>query len=335
MRCSSAPVRVIMAAIAAVLLAGACNLSWYNDDCADTSSCPGNNCPGQCVPLPPVGFDGPLLLWVGPESELPDCPTDAPSPGYLGMGDLDDSDQCPSCECTAPACVYPSAVAASTQDCLGGGVATEYATPASWAGGCMTISPAPPSPLMSLTSAPVTVRPCAPVGPEVPAGGSPKLPSPLIARACEGEAVDTVCNDPALTCVPSAKPPPPGFRQCIFWIRDGEPACPGAFPDKLTFYDDIQDNRSCTACECTEIFPSSCLAEVKFYEDSSCMTVVAVAGPGVGDPTCEVPVPGSTLGSIDAEMLVDEPGSCVASGGVQTGEVVRTRPTTFCCQPLP
>ena len=27
-------------------------------------------CPGQCVALPPLGFDGPALLWVGPTAEV-------------------------------------------------------------------------------------------------------------------------------------------------------------------------------------------------------------------------------------------------------------------------
>ncbi|MCC6559526.1 MAG: hypothetical protein IT372_41950 [Polyangiaceae bacterium] len=321
--------------MAAALLTSACGADWFNDSCATFSTCPGDNCPGSCVPLPPVGFDGPLLLWSGPETELPDCPTDAPRPVYFGKGDLDDSELCPSCECTAEACVLPSWISASTLACPGGGTTTEYTTPAGWAGECATIAPAPPASVESLTSGPVTVRPCEPVGSEVPAGGATKLPPLVIARACEGEAIDTVCNDPSLTCVPAAKPPPPGFRQCIAWVRDGEPSCPAEYPEPLTFYDDIQDTRSCSPCECTEVSPSSCLAQVKFYEDSSCTTAVAVAGPGVSGPTCEIPVPGSTLGSIDAAMLIDEPGSCVASGGVQTGEIVRTRPTTFCCQPLP
>ncbi|MCC6555681.1 MAG: hypothetical protein IT372_22190 [Polyangiaceae bacterium] len=322
-------------AIAVALLAGACNLSWFNDDCALTSTCPGDNCPGQCVPLPPLGFDGPALLWVGPEDELPDCPTDAPSPFFLGKGDVDDSDQCPSCECTEEVCMLPSSVTASTLACPGGGTATEYTMPGSWAGACTPLAPAPPAPLASLTSAPVTVRPCEPVAAEVPAGGPPRFPPPLVAKACEGEVVDTVCNDPALTCVPSAKPPPPGFRQCIARDDGDEPPCPTAYPDKLTFYREIYDTRSCSPCECTEVSPSSCIAEVRFYEDSACNTLVAQAEPVLGASACAPANPGSTLGGVEAELLIDEPGACVASGGGQLGQVERIGRTVFCCQPLP
>ncbi|MCC6558211.1 MAG: hypothetical protein IT372_35145 [Polyangiaceae bacterium] len=322
------------AAVMVALLAGTCNLSCFDDDCALTSTCPGDNCPGQCVPLPPIGFDSPALLWFGPETELPECPTDARARVYLGYGDVDDSGQCPSCACTAQACLFPSSMAASTLACPGGGTTTEYTMPATWAGGCIPLAPAPPAPLESLTIAPVAVRPCQPVGPEVPAGGAPRFPPPLIARACKGEVVDTVCNDPSLTCVPSAKPPPPGFRQCVAWLRDGEPVCPTEYPEPLTFYDDIQDTRSCSPCECTEVVPSNCLAKVTFYQDSSCTNSAGYADAS-SVPQCKAPNPGSTLGSIEAEMLVDEPGSCVSSGGDQTGQVVRTRPTTFCCQPLP
>ncbi|MCC6554598.1 MAG: hypothetical protein IT372_16585 [Polyangiaceae bacterium] len=320
--------------MAVTLLAGACDMSWFSDDCALTSTCPGDNCPGQCVPLPPIGFDSPALLWFGPETELPECPTDAPARVYLGYGDVDDSGQCPSCQCTAQACEYPSFVTASTLTCPGGGTTAEYTMPASWDGGCTPIAPAPPAPLESLTIAPVTVRPCEPTGPEVPAGGAPRFPPPLMARACKGEVVDTVCNDPSLTCVPAAKPPPPGFRQCVAWVRDGEPTCPAEYPEPLTFYDDIQDTRSCSPCECTQIFASNCFAEVRFYQDSSCTTFAASENVD-SDPKCTSAIAGNTLGSIQATMLVDDPGSCAASGGDQTGQVVRTGPTTFCCQPLP
>ncbi|MCC6559589.1 MAG: hypothetical protein IT372_42265 [Polyangiaceae bacterium] len=335
MRPSLAPVRVTIALISAALLTGACNLSWFTDDCAITSSCPGNNCPGQCVPLPPLGFDGPSLLWVGPESELPECPTDAPKRVYLGYGDVDDSAQCPSCACTEAACVLPSWVSADTLTCPGGGTTTEYTMPASWDGACTTVSPAPPAPVESLTTGPVAVRPCEPVAPGVPAGGAPKLPPPLMARACEGEVVDTVCNDPALTCVPAAKPPPPGFRQCISWIRDGAPSCPTDYPDPLTFYKDIRDTRLCSPCECTETSPSNCAAQVTFYEDSACMTFITTANPIINASDCVPVVPGSTPGSLNAAMVTDEPGTCVASGGVLLGQVERIEPTTFCCQPLP
>ncbi len=29
--------------------------------------------PGQCVRLPPLGFDGPALLWFGPAGEAPNA----------------------------------------------------------------------------------------------------------------------------------------------------------------------------------------------------------------------------------------------------------------------
>ncbi|MCC6558219.1 MAG: hypothetical protein IT372_35185 [Polyangiaceae bacterium] len=327
--------RIGAAAIASVLLGAACTgMSWYDDDCAITSSCPGNNCPGQCVPLPPLGFDGPALLWFGPPEDVPVCPTRAPQPVYLGHADLDTSNECPPCECSEPVCVLPSGAVASSLSCPGGGVTTSYSL-ASASGECTPLAPAPPDPLGSVSIEPVTVLPCEPVVPPVPAGG--KMPSwGTIAKACAGEVVDTVCNDPRLTCVPTAAPPPAGFRQCIAWYHGGEPTCPTDYPDSFTFYGGVDEQRGCSACECTQLFPNQCEAQVLFYEDAACADLLG-SMPAFTVPSCHDGMgPGAAIGSIQVTMAPDsEPGSCLPSGGVPTGQVVPVEPTTFCCQPLP
>ncbi|MCC6554181.1 MAG: hypothetical protein IT372_14340 [Polyangiaceae bacterium] len=320
---------------AAVVTAGACNMSWFDDDCAITSTCPGDNCPGQCVPIPPIGFDGPSLLWVGRESEVPDCPTEAPAPVYQGYADLDTSSPCPVCECTEPACMFPAAMTTRSVLCAdSGGASASYSMPPAWPGTCLPLTPPPEGIVSSATFTALTVRPCEPATVAVPTDGGSPRPWGVMALACKGEIVDTVCNDPALTCAPTATPPPE-FRQCVAWLLDGEPSCPARYPDKLTFYRDALDTRSCSECKCETLFPTHCAAAVSFYQDSACQGFPygtnSFSAPGCADFVPPIPA----AGSIKAEMTMNEPGSCLPSGGELSGQIEPIEPRHFCCQPLP
>jgi hypothetical protein len=48
---------------------------------------PLSGCTGQCWPPPPHDWASPLLLWFGPESEVPPCPLAAPWVYYNGYAD--------------------------------------------------------------------------------------------------------------------------------------------------------------------------------------------------------------------------------------------------------
>ncbi len=311
------------------------DLSAYGHDCLDFADCP-DPCPGECVPLPPLGFDGPALLWMGPVSDLPpECPERASRPVYTGFAGLNDSHECPPCECAEPACVLPSGVTASTLDACPndgpGATLTPYDAPSSWSGDCFSSGVIPPDKLGSVSIAPATVRPCAPVQAEVPAMFE-GLSWATAALACAGEAIPNVCGDSGTTCLPSAKPPPPGFRQCILHLLDGEAQCPTDYPEKYTLYQkEPEDTRACTACECVETQPSTCMASVSAYQGTDCMGPV-VAG---GIATCVDVMPNLTLGSISATWVTNEPGACAPSGGVPVGEARPVGPSTFCCQPPP
>src|SRR5262245_60472842 len=49
---------------------------------------------GECVPLAPAGWDGPMLLWKGKKDTVPECPPDAPALTYHGFRDLDAPNTC-------------------------------------------------------------------------------------------------------------------------------------------------------------------------------------------------------------------------------------------------
>jgi len=318
-------------ALGAALLSPACSAYSYN--CEYYSECaPEPMCTGQCVPLPPFDFSGPALLWMGQERDAPQCPARAPRQVYQGHADLDASNQCPPCACSEPACVLPSGLTANSQACPGGGTETPFEAPGGWDGSCT--APGMVTSLASVSMLPVTQQPCAPIDQPVPQAYFDTWGQ--YARACAGEAITGVCGDPGMTCLPTAEPPPPGFRQCIMYNRDDDPQCPAEYPDKFVFYGDLTDTRDCTACECSQTEPSECVASLSIYEQPSCMgwilsTMVGSAAAGCHDMAS----PSVQLGSMEATWLTNQPGACEASGGVPVGEAKPLDPRTFCCQPPP
>jgi hypothetical protein len=333
------PLRFRGIAFVAILGAGCDAFSYYPEDCADELRCPGDPCPGECVPLPPLGFDGPALLWIGPEAAAPECPARAPKEVYVGHAGLEASYyECPSCECKQPTCEFPAGVTASnTAMCQGPGF-TPLDAPAGWGGTCTAAAAVITSDdLRSVSIEPVTERPCEPVPPDVAHDAGP-IGWGTLARACRGEAITTVCNDPGMTCLPSAEPPPPGFRQCIMYLRDGETQCPADYPERFDFYSSLEDTRNCTPCECTQTAPSQCIARVTAFQDETCTAAAelfsTLIAPGM--PACNTfQIPSPELASMSAAWVTYEPGTCKASGGEPVGEVVPIDPRIFCCQPPP
>src|SRR5689334_8683990 len=62
------------------------NLLGVPDPCFDDGSL-ASSCAGECVPKAPVLWFGPDLLWMGPASEMPTCPDQAPQEGFRGHAD--------------------------------------------------------------------------------------------------------------------------------------------------------------------------------------------------------------------------------------------------------
>lgn len=320
-----------LSTVACVAVSSVCGCGPH--DCELTLTCK-EECQGECVPLPPLGFDGPALLWMGPVAELPSqCPERASQPVYTGYAGLDDANECPPCECTAPVCELPAGVTITDLALCDMGPAatvTPYTAPAGWDGTCASSGIVPAAMVNSISIAPATVRPCEPVQQHVPAMFE-GLYWTTAALACAGEAIPGLCGDSGLTCLPSAEPPPPGFRQCIFYLGTGDPTCPPDYPDKETLYDTFEDTRGCTECGCMETQPSACAASVATFEDVNCSVPALPPEPaGCIDPAAMFPI-----GSITAQMTTNQPGACAATGGAPTGAAKPVGPHTFCCRPPP
>jgi hypothetical protein len=59
---------------------GMSRLPWTRGPTRACRSCAGV----QCVPKEPSGWSDPLLLWIGPPDQVPECPASAPNPGGEG-----------------------------------------------------------------------------------------------------------------------------------------------------------------------------------------------------------------------------------------------------------
>ena len=316
--------------------AGCHELSFYPEDCRDQAACPGNACPGACVPLLPLGFDGPALLWIGPAAGAPECPAEAPQRVYEGWAEPTAPHECPPCACTEPACVFPEGVTASNTDMCLGPQFTELGAPVGWAGGCVSAGAViPASGLGSVTIAPVTARACEVAPQPVPSGPGP-VGWGVLALGCQGEVMEGLCNDAGKMCVPAAgrAAGAAGFRQCVMFLGDGEPACPEEYPEGFRFHEAVEDTRACSECACTEAVGPSCTAMLSTFQDEGCSQGLLSLTVGLGAmASCnDIPDPSASLGSMSASWVTNAPGSCVASGGVAVGEVKPILPRYFCCQ---
>lgn len=301
-----------------------------------------DECPGQCVPLPPLGYDGPALLWFGPAADVPECPARAPALVFQGFDGLQNNPlECPTCDCSQPTCQFPVVTASNLSVCpndVPGSTLTPFPAPESWNGVCISPGTLDPNLVESITVGPTTERPCEPVA-NLPQKGNPGPGFDVAARACAGEAIPETCQDPGHTCLPTAEPPPPGFRQCIMRIVPGDAEgleCPSDFPEEYAFYAAIDDQRECTPCTCTQTAASACAARVSAYSDTACTSAlfenVAI---GMATSQCVDVMSGFQLGSMEATWTVNQPGACEASGGEAIGEASLAELHVFCCQPPP
>ena len=323
--------------VAALLLCGCTYGSLGPTSCEVSGgdpSCPRKEtCPGQCVPLPPLRWSLPVLLWSGPVLEAPECPAAwAGAIQYEGHADPIGPPKCPVCSCAPPTgeCELPSFLVASTQTCAGDGPGPFFfdfsgldPDPMS----CNTDNPvAAGLGVNSLTVGPVlmTESGCKPVATFPPKSGVATWKT--FARAC-GQAVST-CSDPGALCVPTVEPPP-GFSQCIY--ESGEHECPSGYPKRRVYYNEVRDSPYCSECACGVPEGGLCTVPLRAYQDAFC-TVIAAGNAYSLTATCgDIPEDISLGSKMVLAAPTYEPGACEPSGGELTGSLELKGPTTFCC----
>jgi hypothetical protein len=305
----------------------------------------GVTCEGECVPIQPTGWLGPLLLWMGPGAEVPTCPPRAPdSGGYAWYGDLHAPPAtCGACTCDPPAgsCTLPMKLTASSSICAEGpgSHATVFDAPGGWSGACTAANgiskdePCGSSPcVVSLTIAPLLVT----EGPCTPASNPPlELPEPptwgTFAETCQGTTAGT-CDDASMMCTPASEP---GFERCVY--REGNwPCAMSPYFVRHVLYTGFSDTRGCDPCTCGDAAGSTCSAKVSVFSDLVCSALVGTFPIDATGPGCHDILPvGSALRSKSATPAIYEPGFCQPGGGGPIGAAEPLNPTTYCCLPEP
>jgi hypothetical protein len=310
---------------------------------------------GECVAMGTSDFrERAVLLWMGDEEEnAPKCPERAESLFYTGYSDLHVSFQCAECACGPAGCAFPSEMEVDSQSFCQGANKIAYAAAPGWNGACASPSMLPPGSFHSIKPTPAGVMPCEPIGDLIPDPPkfAPSAPRPAsfvngiswgsFAKACQGTA-DGKCDSSGDLCLPSAEPPPPGFRQCVQYdlpVDDSKlPTCPDVFPDRFVFYASTEGSIECLPCQCGEPIGAQCAVSFSAYQDAACAGVPmplfenVPAFPGV---CIDFGAASLSLGSMEAKWISNEPGACEPSGGELIGDVKAADPRVFCCQAPP
>lgn len=305
-------------------------------------------CQGQCVEMGAADFrKEAVLVWIGEEGKQPECPERAPQVYYAGNGDPHVWLKCHKCECGPSKCALPDGIGVHDQSFCQEATPVQYSAPAEWDGSCVSPSILPGGSFSSIKLAPAKAMPCEPIEPPMPPAPS-FAPGPAsagadfywgsVAKACQGVAKGE-CPTAGEMCLPSAEPPPPGFRQCVQYLlpvdEDKLPQCPGAFPDRFVFYSGVEGKLECTPCECGDPMGAQCNASFSAYQDTMCsggpMPIFENVSAGAG--TC-IDLAGTpySLASMSAKWKQNFPGKCEPKGGELINEAKGTDPRLFCCQ---
>lgn len=244
---------------------------------------------------------------------------------------------CPLCTCSAPACVLPVGLNASSAstNCQGPAYEMFLANPN---GACSDnkMTPIPVNAAKSLALLAPTVRPCAP---------KMDIPQDVVttwkkkAMVCSGVAHGNC--DGQRVCVPSLRTAPSGFMHCIENATRGsdDGVCPPkSFPNKITVYERVDWKISCGECACDPPVGSDCTANVSAYTDPSCIPGSEFSSQTVplGFPQCVTVPPNYAVEGVTAHWITNKPGVCVPSPGsgqpTGTVDVDHTTAHEYCCQ---
>lgn len=288
------------------------------------------SCTGECVQVPSLGWEGPVLLWVGEPDAAAECPERAPNVVYEGNNGLSAIPQCPTCSCGPSACVLTGLIADSGNMCTGGDL-TDYLPPDGWSGACVSSDAVPAANFDSIHFPPLSEAPCEPQTGDVTTQA--RYDWARFARACKAAdpITNTTCPETAI-CVPTSEPPPPGFSQCVF-TRGEDFDCPPGYSHREVFYRDIDTTTvGCTECTCGPPEGGTCLASVGAYADTACSVSIGSITVGLIGGGCADPMAGFDLQAMDATWMQSQPGACTPAGGEPVGEAMPSTPATFCCQ---
>ena|GEM_PF-4871732 len=305
-------------------------------------------CPnGTCVPKTPEGWMGPATLYDGLDIDLPACPEDTTMlVGY----EEPPPPTCYECTCSTPksSCgLSPEwTISSRTCDNLDGGMEWDFSPSLDWDGTCNGEKAMPAGKLCgpdgfcakSITISPPTVeqidKSCTPSVKEPADSPTPKLHGQfnagpdLTARVCiskQASDLPTCGVDNENVCAEI-----PGSMACV--VRIGDHSCPSGWPQKHLYFQEVDENRSCSECSCGPVDGASCTRKYQIFKDAMCTDEYeAMTYEDSGLPKCSNISPGMAVGSKAVELVENVLGACAPSGGEVIGEVKLKDPFTVCC----
>lgn len=320
-------------------------LNREDDDSDGAVDCADPDCGAyQCVASAPVGWEGHFALFVGAPEGVPECPTEFPSViPYTGNATvLADPALCTACSCGDPAgetCDLADAVTVIDTTCANPVKPTLLSVPPDWDGSCFSGTTAPGgkttcgasgaepcNKLVTMAAPKLTGGTCA-------ASGGDATVAPVtwatVGKACTDAPEGGGCSG-GQVCQPV---PSGGYKPGVCIYKEGINDCPGApFLDQHIFYAAHEDTRGCTPCACDPATGGSCSAQIKVWTNDACSTVPTTFQTG----TCgNLGATNPTVAGRSATITSTSPGSCTpaSTGGQPTGEVIPSKPSTFCCVP--
>ncbi len=281
-----------------------------------------SSCNSMCVRVPPANWQGPYAIYEGMGSPLPTPPDCARAGAYStdaydGTGALQAGPAKCSCDCgpvTGASCGSP--------------VVSFYSD-----GTCMQ-SCSPASQVIGSTCTMLNIAGCGglhfTLAPGAPSGGCAPVSSTTL-PALEWQTSVRLCGMPSppptsgceagQICAPTTGLP---FESVYCVARMGAWACPSGFPAQRTYYASYVDSRTCSACTCESPTGIQCSAMVSTFGDPSC-------NGGMMQQSAPAACSGAGLKAAMTTGTKATGGSCAPSGGIASGTVVPSTPTTVCC----
>jgi hypothetical protein len=294
---------------------------------ADVAAAP-KACALTCVAAPPSGWNGPYAL--SETTGGPPAPAPAPcSDGAYVVEAFDGlalpSAPATSCECacgpaTGGSCeeptmtLYRDGMCSSASQCANVVVASGTCVDFDPGCGAAHIEVSPPAPIPGTCEASATTR-----IPDAGWGAS--------ARLCKVREPSSGQCDVGEVCTPPVGLP---FESAYCIAMAGLSPCPsGPYVNRRVYYGAATDTRGCTACSCD---PPSADCEGGTVSTFDAMGCAAPAHHTWSTPQSCTGIGKDTSGKYNGDAVLNS-GACRPRGGVPTGELTPTTPTTICCTP--
>jgi hypothetical protein len=269
---------------------------------ATTSSGAGAGCATTCVPLRVEGWNGPFTVASQAASLPPStCATGATRTWFDDAPTTDA--RCDSCTCGAchATCTPPTIIEyGASLNCTGSGSSSQGAS-------------------CDYTGSAEVQGAATPHGPCDASGGAATLDTYGTAvTACDAATTDGCGAGSA--CAPAG-------RTCVEQIGNVV-GCPAPYTDRELVFEDADDQRGCTACDCEA--PVTCTGQYVYW---SGLTTCGVNGTPATTGVCITPNNAFNVVVDYAGAGATQAGACAPSGGAPTGMFEPTHPHTLCCLP--